>query len=173
MPDDLCAYSAEPWVHMSAYVNGTAAWTAPRAAYLLTAAMAEGVIREGAVVPSDEMGDEWNSYDEAGQREILIALGAQTRVALKMLQEELGVQIEMDWHETERAVCPEALALAHQLVRLETGPLVMPQCAHCREIIGYGLCSLQIQSYFLLGFTPVMIAAACRQSADETAAVGA
>lgn len=155
---------------MGAYVNG-AAW-APRAAYLLTAAMADAAMREGAVVPCDEMDDEWNSYDEAAQRDILIALGAQARVALKMLRDKLGMQIEMDWHETARAVCPEALALARQLVKSETGPWVMPKCGHCREIIGYGICSLQIQAYFLLGFTPVMIAATCRQSADEATAAG-
>lgn len=35
------------------------------------------------------------------------------------------------------------------------------------EVIARALCSLQIQAYFRLGFTPVMIAARCRQSADE------
>ena len=143
-------------------------WTAPRAAYLLTAAMAENSGRAGVIAATDEMSDEWNGYTERKQREILIALGAQTRVALQMLRDKLGMEIEMDWEETARVVCAEALALAHKLVTSDTGPWVMPECAHCREVIGNGLCSLQIQAYFLMGFTPDMIAETCRQSADES-----
>src|SRR5262249_4398896 len=77
-------------------------------------------------------------------------------------------QIEMDWEETARVVCAEALTLARKLVTSDTGPWVMPECAHCREVIGNGLCSLQIQAYFLMGFTPDMIAETCRQSAEES-----
>ncbi|MGH3164456.1 MAG: hypothetical protein ACRDN0_01000 [Trebonia sp.] len=152
-------------------MKGAAAWTAPRIAYLLTAAMAEAAVQAGAIVPDGEMGAEWNSYDETAQWEILIALGAQTRVALKMLQDKLGMQIEMDWGAAAPTVC--TAAAARQLVRPGTGPWVIPQCAHCREIVGYDLCRLQIQAYFLLGFTPVMIADTCRQSADEAVIVGA
>jgi len=154
-------------------MNGTAGWGAPRTAYLLTAAMADATLRTGVIIPSAKATGEWNGYDEIAQWEILIALGAQTRVALKMLQDELGRQIEVHWEETARAVCANALRLVAELVRSGAGPWVMPPCARCREIIGYGLCSLQIQAYFLLGFTPVMIAATCRQSADEAVAVGA
>jgi hypothetical protein len=146
-------------------------WTAPRAAYLLTAAMADNSEHAGVIAATDAMSDEWNGFSEDGQREILIALGAQTRLALQMLREKLGMQIEMDWDETARVVCAEALALEHELVTSDDGPWVMPECAHCREVIGNGLCSLQIQAYFLLGFTPGMVAETCRQSADEAQSV--
>lgn len=142
-------------------------WTAPRAAYQLTAAMADNSEHAGVIAATDAMSDEWNGYSEPEQHEILIALGAQTRLALQMLREKLGMQIEMDWDETARVVCAEALAFAHELVTSDEGPAVMPECAHCREVIGNGLCSLQIQAYFLLGFTPGMIAETCRQTADE------
>ena len=72
------------------------AWAAPRAAYLLTAAMADNSERAGIIAATDAMSDEWNGYSEAGQREILIALGAQTRVSLQLLRDKLGRQIEMD-----------------------------------------------------------------------------
>lgn len=173
MPNRLLASSVGSCADMGQHMTRAAAWAAPRIAYLLTASMAESAMRADAIAQSGEMGDEWNSYDETAQWEILIALGAQTRVALKMLQDKLGLQIEMDWGTIPRTVCADTVTTARQLVRSAAGPWVIPQCAHCREIVGYGLCSLQIQAYFLLGFTPVMIAATCRQSADEAVAVGA
>jgi hypothetical protein len=173
MPYELLAYAAESSRDLGAGVSGAGGWGAPRTAYLLTAAMADATLRTGVIMPSAKVDGEWNGYDETAQWEILIALGAQTRVALKMLQDKLGMQLEMHWEETARTVCANAVGLARELVRSGAGPWVMPPCARCREIIGYCLCSLQIHAYFLLGFTPVMIAATCRQSADEAVAVEA
>jgi hypothetical protein len=141
-------------------------WGAPRVAYLLTAAMADDTQAAGAIVPGAEMSAEWASYDASAQQDILTALGAQTRLALKMLRDKLGVEIEMDTEPASRAVCSEALVLARELIKPTAGTGVMPECARCREIIAKALCSLQIQAYFRLGFTPAMIAAMCRQSAD-------
>ncbi len=140
---------------------------APRTAYLLTAAMADNTHQAGAIVAGDDMSAEWGGYDESAQRDILAALGEQTRFALTMLKDKLGAEIEMDWDSTAREVCSEALAAARELVRPEPGEWSLPECAHCREVIAKAMCSLQIQAYFRLGFTPVMIAAKCRQSADE------
>ena len=94
---------------------------APRAAYLLTAAMADNTQRVGAIVAGDDMSNEWGGYDESVQRDILAALGEQTRVALTMLRARLGAEIEMDWDSTARVVCSEALAAARELVRPEPG----------------------------------------------------
>jgi len=141
-------------------------WDAPRAAYLLTAAVADNA---GAIVAGDDMIAEWAGHDERAQRDILAALGAQTRLVLKMLRDELGVEIEMDWRSTPRAVCSQALAAARELIKPKRGARATPECAPCREIIAKAMCSLQIQAYFRLGFTPLMIAAMCRQSANETA----
>ena len=140
---------------------------APRAAYLLTAAMADNTHQTGAIVAGDDMSTEWGGYDQSAQRDILAALGEQTRVALTMLRDKLGAEIDMDWDSTARVVCSEALAAARELVRPQPGEWSAPECAHCREVIAKAMCSLQIQAYFRLGFTPVMIAAKCRQSADE------
>lgn len=145
----------------------TQTWDAPRVAYLLTATMADNAEQVGAIIPSDDMSAEWRSYGESEQQDILTALGAQTRLALRMLHDKLGMEIEMDWDSTARIVCSEALAAARELVRPRSGGWVAPQCAHCREVIAKAMCSLQIQAYFRLGFTPGMIAAMCRQSADE------
>jgi hypothetical protein len=147
-------------------------WEAPRAAYLLTAAMADNAHRDGAIMPgNDGMNAEWGGYDEAAQQDILAALGAQTRLALRMLREKLGIDIEMDWESIARIACSHALAAVLAPVRELAGPdprvWVTAQCAHCREVTAKAMCSLQIQAYFRLGFTPAMIAAMCRQSADE------
>jgi len=142
-------------------------WDAPRAAYLLTAAMADNSQTAGAIVPSADMSTEWAGYDAATQQGILAALGAQTRLALKMLRDKLGVEIEMDAGPAARAVCSEALVSARELIKPTPGTWATPECAHCRENVAKALCSLQIQAYFRLGFTPAMIAAMCRQSADE------
>jgi hypothetical protein len=141
-------------------------WDAPRAAYLLTAAMADNA---GAIAAADVMTAEWPGHDESAQQDIVAALGAQTRLALKMLRDEAGVEIEMDWDSAPRPVCSQALAAARELIKSEPGARATPECAHCREIIAKAMCSLQIQAYFRLGFTPLMIAAMCRQSANEAA----
>ena len=140
---------------------------APRAAFLLTATMADNTQQAGAIIAGDDMTSEWSGYDERAQGDILAALGEQTRIALTMLKDKLGAEIEMDWDSTARVVCAEALTAARALVRPEPGEWSLPECAHCREVIAKAMCSLQIQAYFRLGFTPVMIAAMCRQSADE------
>jgi len=141
-------------------------WDAPRAAYLLTAAMADSTGQAGAIVPGDDMTAGWAGHDERAQQEILAALGAQTWLALEMLRDELGVEIEMDWDRTARAACSAAvIEAARELIKSKPGTRAAPECAHCREIIAKAMCSLQIQAYFRLGFTPLMIAAMCRQSA--------
>jgi hypothetical protein len=165
----------------------TPTWEAPRAAYLLTAAMADNPQPVSAIVPGNgDMNAEWGGYDEAAQQDILAALGAQTRLALGMLRERLGTEIEIDWESADwestdwestdwesraRAACSHAfaaiLAAVRELVRPDPRARVIAQCAHCREVIAKAMCSLQIQAYFRLGFTPAMIAAMCRQSADE------
>lgn len=144
-----------------------AALDASRVAYLLTAAMADNTARAGTIVPGDDLSAEWGDYYKSAQRDILAALGAQTRVALEMLHDKLGVEIEMDWESTAREVCSEALASARELVAAEPGAWTLPQCTHCREVIVKALCSLQIQAHFRLGSTPEMIAAMCRESAGE------
>jgi hypothetical protein len=141
--------------------------SAPRAAHLLTAAVADNTQRAGAIVAGEDLSAEWAGYDERAQWDILTALGEQTRVALAMLRDQLGVEIEMDWDSTARAVCSEALTAARELVGPEPGAWSLPECAHCREIIAKAMCSLQIQAYFRLGLTPAMIAAKCRQLAGE------
>jgi hypothetical protein len=140
---------------------------APRAAYLLTAAMADNTQQVGTIVAGDDLSTEWGGYDASAQRDILAALGEQTWVALTMLGDKLGAEIEMDWDSTARVVCSEALVAARELVSPQPGEWSLPECAHCREVIAKAMCSLQIQAYFRLGFPLVKIAAMCRQSADE------
>ena len=81
------------------------------------------------------------------------------------------MEVEIDQESVARAVCSHALTFVLTAVRDLAGPdpgaWITAQCAHCREVIAKAMCSLQIQAYFRLGFTPAMIAATCRQSADE------
>jgi hypothetical protein len=144
-------------------------WDAPRDAYLLTAAMADNAGHAGTFAAGRGVTAEWAGHDERTQQDILAALGAQTRLALRMLDDELGIEIEMDWNSAARALCSAALVAARQLIRPKPGRRRMPECAPCRETIAKAMCSLQIQAYFRLGFTPLMIAAMCRQSANEAA----
>jgi hypothetical protein len=141
-------------------------WDAPRAAYLLTAAMADNTQTAGTTAAGDGMSAEWIGYDASAQQDILAALGAQTRLAINMLHDKLGMEIEMDCEPAALAGCSEALVSARELIKPAPGAWSMPECAHCGETIAKALCSLQIQAYFRLGFTPAMIAAMCRQSAD-------
>lgn len=140
-------------------------WPGAAGACLLIAAMADYAGRAGVIAGTDAMSDEWIGYSDAEQEEILSALGAQVRVSLQLLRDKLGIGIEMDWTDTARAVCAEALAFARALVMSEEGPGPAPECAHCREVIGNGLCGLQIQACFLLGLTPALISQACRNAA--------
>jgi hypothetical protein len=140
---------------------------APRAAYMLTAAMADNTQRAGAIVAGDDMSTEWGGYDESAQRDILAALGEQTRVAPTMLRNRLGAEVEMDWGSTARVVRSETLASVRELIRPEPGEWSLPECAHRRKVIAKAMCSLQIQAYFRLGFTLAKIATMCRQSADQ------
>ncbi len=142
-------------------------WDAPRAAYLLTAAVADNARQGEAIVSRDELSSEWVHCDASGQQDILAALGAQTRLALKMLRDKLGVEIEMNTDAAAGAGCPEALAAARELIKPGPGAWAAPECADCRAAIAKAMCSAQIQAYSRLGFTPAMIAAMCRQSADE------
>lgn len=128
--------------------------------------MADNTHQVGAIVAGDDMSTQWGGYDERTQRDILAALGEHTRVALTMLSDKLGTEIEMDWG-TARVVCTEALAAARELVRPGPGEWSSPECAHCREVIAKAMCSLQIQAYFRLGFSPVMVAERCRESVDD------
>lgn len=144
-------------------------WDAPRAAYLLTAALADNTA----------FGTEWVGYDEGAQQDILTALGAQTRLALRMLHDKLGMEIEMDSggmpdradagiaEGAVRSACGEAAVAASELIKPSPRRGVAPECAHCREIVARTMCGLQIQAYFRLGFTPAMIAGTCRQSAGK------
>jgi hypothetical protein len=67
---------------------------APRAAYLLTAAMADNTQQAGAI-----------------------------QVALTMLGDKLGAETEMDWDGTARVVCSEALIATQKLIRPAAGEI--------------------------------------------------
>lgn len=144
-------------------------WDAPRAAYLLTAALADNTA----------FGTEWVGYDQGAQQDILTALGAQTRLALRMLHDKLGMEIQMDSggmpdradhgiaEGAVRSPCGKAAIAAREFIKPSPRPAAAPECAHCREIVARTMCGLQIQVYFRLGFTPAMIASTCRQSAAK------
>lgn len=145
-----------------------APWDAPRAAYLLTAFLADNTAFSA---DNTAFSAEWLGHDEGTQQDILTALGAQTRLALRMLHDKLGMEIEMDCRgiqdraDTMPSACAEAAATTRELIKPRPRAGTAPECAHCREIVARTMCGLQIQAYFRLGFTPAMIVGTCRQSA--------
>lgn len=168
---------AQPWEPRPGVVDAPMnrpRWDAPRAAYLLTAALADN-----AALADTAFGTEWVGYDESAQQDILTALGAQTRLALRMLRDKLGMEIEMDSggmpdsadagiaEDTVRSACGEAAVAARELIKPSPRHGAAPECAHCREIVARTMCGLQIQAYFRLGFTSAMIAGTCRRSAGK------
>jgi predicted transcriptional regulator len=78
----------------------TTLWVAPRIGYLLTAVLAGGRYDEAAAM--------WRELEEPAQCDVITALGAQARLAVR----EAGIPLQVDFTGLADASCTEALGAA-------------------------------------------------------------
>lgn len=135
----------------------TALWMAPRIGYLLTAAMA-GRRYDGAATM-------WRELDETAQSEVITALAAQARLAVK----EAGIPLQIDFTGLADARCPEALTAAQSAYE-GNDPWESPQCPHCRELVASALAEIQLQAEVASGMPPSYVDLICQGKAMGGAA---
>ena len=130
---------------------------APRLGYLLTAAMAGRRYDEASTL--------WRELDESTQCEVITALSAQARLAVR----EAGIPLQIDFAGLADTSCTEARATA-EAVYDGTVPWRLPQCPHCRELVASALAEIQLQAGVAAGMSPSYIDLICRGNAVGGAA---
>jgi hypothetical protein len=135
----------------------TTLWVAPRIGYLLTAAVAGQRYDEAAAM--------WRELDELTQSDVIEALGAQARLAVK----EAGIPLEIDFTGLADASCTEAFDAARSAYE-GSGPWQPPQCPHCRELVASALAEIQLQAEVAAGMSPSYVDLICRGKAIGGAA---
>ena len=135
----------------------TARWDARRIGYLLTSAMAGRRY--------DEASATWRGLDEPTQCEVITALAAQARLAVR----EAGVPLQIDFTGLAVTSCTEARGAA-EAAYAGTGPWQPPQCPHCRELVASALAEIQLQAEVAAGMPPSYVDLICRGRAVGGAA---
>lgn len=135
----------------------TTLWAAPRIGYLLTAALAGGRYAEAAA--------RWQELDETTQSDVISALGAQARLAVR----EAGIPLEIDFTGLANASCPDALGAARSAYE-GTGSGEAPTCPHCRELVASALAEIQVRAEVAAGLPPSYVDLICRGKAVGGAA---
>jgi hypothetical protein len=130
----------------------TTVWAAPRIGYLLTAAMAGQRYDEAAAM--------WRDLDERAQTDVILALGAQARLAVQ----EAASPLEIDFTGLADASCAEALPAARAAYE-GSGPWTAPQCPHCRELVASAMAEIQLQAEVTAGIPPSYVDLICRGKA--------
>jgi hypothetical protein len=135
----------------------TTLWVAPRIGYLLTAAMAGQRYDEAAAM--------WRELDEPTQTDVITALGAQARLAVK----EAGIPLQIDFSGLADASCTEAFSAAQSAYE-GSGRWQPPQCPHCRELVASALAEIQLQAEVAAGMPASYVDLICRGKAVGGAA---
>jgi hypothetical protein len=135
----------------------TSRWEAPRIGYLLTSAMAGHRF--------DEASATWRALDEPAQCEVITALAAQARQAVR----EAGIPLRIDFTGLADTSCTEARGAAEAAYE-GTGPWQPPQCPHCRELVASALDEIQLQAWVAAGMPPSYVDLICRGKAVGGAA---
>ena len=135
----------------------TTRWEAPRIGYLLTSALAGQRY--------DEASAAWRELDESAQCEVIIALAAQARLAVR----EAGIPLQIDFTGLADPRCAEARPAAEGAYR-GPGPWQPPQCPHCRELVASALAEIQLQAGVAAGMPPSYVDLICRGKAVGGAA---
>ena len=135
----------------------TTRWEAPRIGYLLTSALAGQRY--------DEASATWRELDEAAQYDVIIALAAQARLAVR----EARIPLQIDFTGLANTSCAEALPAA-EAAYAGTGPWQPPQCPHCRELVASALAEIQLQAEVAAGMPPSYVDLICRGKAVGGAA---
>lgn len=140
-------------------------WEAPRLAYLITADYATSV-QCGETLPP--VGKRWDDVSATEQRDVLIALACQMRVARKLAEHENpAAAAVVALSIADRPGCPQARAALAELARDEPGPWALPRCQGCRAYMASALCMLQYSYYAVLGFSAAMITTQAYRSAGN------
>ena len=135
----------------------TTRWEAPRIGYLLTSALAGQRYEEASAT--------WRELDEAAQCDVIIALAAQARLAVR----EAGIPLKIDFTGLADTSCTEARPAA-EAAYAGTGPWEPPQCPHCRELVASALAEIQLQAEVAAGMPPSYVDLICRGRAVGGAA---
>ncbi len=135
----------------------TTLWAAPRIGYLLTAALAGGRYDAAAAM--------WRELDEPTQSDVITALGAQARLAVR----EAGIPLHIDFSGLADASCSEALGAAQSAYE-GSGSWETPQCPHCRELVASALAEIQVRAEVAAGMPPSYVDLICRGKAVGGAA---
>ena len=135
----------------------TTRWEAPRIGYLLTSALAGRRYEEASAT--------WRELDEAAQSDVIIALAAQARLAVR----EARIPLQIDFTGLANTSCAEALPAA-EAAYAGTGPWQPPQCPHCRELVASALAEIQLQAEVAAGMPPSYVDLICRGRAVGGAA---
>lgn len=135
----------------------TTLWVAPRIGYLLTAAMAGQRYDEAAAM--------WRELDEPAQTDVIMALGAQARLAVQ----EAGIPLQIDFSGLADASCTEAFPAAQSAYE-GSGYWEPPRCPHCRELVASALAEIQLQAEVAAGMPPSYVDLICRGKAMGGAA---
>ena len=130
---------------------------ASRIGYLLTSAMAGRRY--------DEASAAWQELDESAQCDVIIALAAQARLAVR----EAGIPLTIDFTGLADTSCTEARAAA-QAAYEGTAPWQPPQCPHCRELVASALAEIQLRAVVASGMPPSYVDLICRGKAVGGAA---
>lgn len=129
---------------------------APRIGYLLTAAMAGRRYSEAS--------DMWSELDEAAQSDVIAALGAQARSAVRAAVAEAGIPLEIDFTGLADSRCPDAPSAAKSAYE-GRGSWRPPQCPHCRELVASTLAEIQLQAEVASGLPRPYVDLICRGKA--------
>jgi hypothetical protein len=134
--------------------GGGVDWQAPRTAYLLTAHVA---LRE-----KPEAEKLWSSLDKLVQGDVLLALGAQCRLNMQAAMRVRGKHVgDMTLASTAQRLCENAFHALRALVNDTLGPWEVPECSHCRELVGSTLAALSLHGATLQGISQEQFGAAC------------
>lgn len=133
-------------------------WEAPRVAYELAADWAEELAarRGGAggqhLCDPPPLGKAWIDLRLAERRDVLTAMGAQTRAAIVALGEQAAQQtgvrnmrFEVDLTYFGQRMCEQAVA-ALDAAATSDRMWEMPECAHCADLMALGLVALHHQA---------------------------
>ena len=132
-------------------------WDAPRIGYLLTSALAGQRYQEAAAT--------WRDLDEPAQRDVILALAAQARLAVA----EAGVPLQIDFTGLADTSCTEAHTAA-EAAYLGTGAWRAPQCPHCRELVASALAEISLRAGVAAGMPASYVDLICRGKAIGGAA---
>lgn len=116
----------------------------------------------------------WYGLDDTGELDVLRALGAQCRAAVRGARD---AGLELDLFSSPRSAplrdtYPHATEILEAIVHSRSWAMPdLPACASCRMTVAAMLCSLAVSAGRRSGLSAELIAHHCRQAAEQVAAL--